>query len=343
LIIIVQPVDAYIVLFEEDFQRANNNDVGNGWVEYEPTTAKSAEAQVYQQQLFLSSKSASLEPCVTHTFANVTESYLDWSFVYNFEYRNDNDLAYNFDFELGDSLNCGNPQNGTSVIKIHQESIKDNSNVTSKLFLQDVNQDVKINGTTNIRVLADNSTGTLDLYLSEDNLFEGNSTLTGTYDNTIDINSIRIYTNKMLGGSWAHKNVDDISIRTSDMEFCGITINETLDFGTVKPGKVSGGQILSITGVRTVPTIVSILVSDWIEQIGGTDSIIDGEFTRYSNSSGNYASKDALSTITPIEIGTIDAQSFLELFLQVDVEINDDSYAGDIKQILTFTGTDCEI
>jgi hypothetical protein len=342
IIVIVQPVDAYIVLLDDDFNRANNSTVGNNWTEYEPTSKKRSEAQIQDNQLFLDSNGATIEPCVSHTFANVTENYLDWSFVYNFEYEHSNDLNYEFNFELGDNLECGSTQSGTSVIRIAQKST--DGGYWNDLLIQGslddaTNTYININGTTNIKVLADNSTGIFDVFLSEDNLFEGYSNVTGIfYDNEIDINSIRIYTHSMKQNGWLTKNVDDISITTSDIGFCGITVVETLDFGTVKPGEISTEKTLRVTGLGTVPTITSVVASDWIEK-GGSTNIVDGELTKYSDSSGNYASKDALSTSQAIEIGTIPAQNPLDLHLQVELIINDDTYAGDVEQELTFTGT----
>ena len=84
----------------------------------------------------------------------------------------------------------------------------------------------------------------------------------------------------------------------------------------------------------------SAFVGDWTDGASTPTIIMDGTHTKVSSSTGDFASKTALSknSLTPTPIGIVPASSSLTTFWDLEIVLDgaDPAYTGPTQQIITF-------
>ena len=112
---------------------------------------------------------------------------------------------------------------------------------------------------------------------------------------------------------------------------CGISLNNTApDFGSIEIGQESSEVIIRVTNTGSLSGNYTIEGTDW----SGTTTLPVGR-TAWGNTSGNFASKTALTTSAVTHKTNVAGGSFFDSYLQMKPENGDT--AGTYSQNITYT------
>ncbi len=123
---------------------------------------------------------------------------------------------------------------------------------------------------------------------------------------------------------------------------CGITIDNSLSFGSVDPDAQSGYEELQITPTGNGDVILDLYATDWLDT--GSTNVINGEKTKFSFVNGTaYTSATPLnSTDGTISYGTLDNTAGTNSsYWQVEATLNTGSFVGSVQQDMTFMVSSC--
>ncbi len=122
---------------------------------------------------------------------------------------------------------------------------------------------------------------------------------------------------------------------------CGLNVGDALLFGAEVAGTESTEEILILNGTGSGASFdIDVSAKNWLD---ATDTnIINGELTKFSDVTGNYASKTALnSTDGTIAMGVIPVGNSNSTYWQVLPILNDSEFAGSLSQEMTFVVSGC--
>jgi hypothetical protein len=195
-------------LLEEDFNRADDSAVGNGWVELEQTGATVAIAN--QQLIFADTSDISLRPLVRRSFAPASTGSLQWDFDFDWT-RTGNESTYRFLMQLGDSvtMNDGSQNAGaginlvwTTINGTHQSLGRRKAGVDTALAV--------VSGPAHISVVADLDAQT---YLVA---VDGSVVGAGIpFDANGPLDSVRFLTDSLNEANLSGRTIDNVIITTS--------------------------------------------------------------------------------------------------------------------------------
>lgn len=204
-----------VTAFADDFDRPDSATVGNGWLE---TEAGGSEASIATSTLAFTTDDGPNRPIVVHTFPLQSSGLLTWTFQFNWD-RTGPESGYAAWMQLGNNSLFSNP------------SASDNDGVAVNLKWAGPNDGMSnhegfgyVNASTvtevavvsggpsqsdehTIRVDADLDTNTFTLII--DGVVEASGV---SFDNSVDIDAIRIYADGLSAGNFGTKYIDHLFI-----------------------------------------------------------------------------------------------------------------------------------
>jgi len=100
------------VFFQDNFERADSDTVGNGWTEVDGSA--SAEAGVYEGRMNFTYNDDAWQPIVSHTFEKQSAGIIQWNFTFAFD-RVGAEGNYRVYLQLGDSSLMVAPSTETNI------------------------------------------------------------------------------------------------------------------------------------------------------------------------------------------------------------------------------------
>ena len=218
--------------FIDYFNRDNNTDVNEDWVEWE--SDPSAEAQIIDNRLDFDAVDDEGQPRVQHTFTKQSNGTFTWTFIFNFE-RTENEKTFEVFMQLGDSALMVNPTvSDNTGVAVNLKWAGLNAaypgtgfpehegfgyvNGASLTQVGVVSGDAGYNsgGDAQVSVTVNMNTNTYNLVITGDGLISGTGSASNVpFDNDIDIDAVRIYLDKLNSGKFEDLEMDDIIIRRS--------------------------------------------------------------------------------------------------------------------------------
>jgi len=216
-----------ITLLYDDFQRADSDTVGGGWtvVEGGITGWGASNATISGGRLHFETGDHVNEPMVSQTFTKQTTGTIEWSFILNFS-RTGTEGSYEFRMQLGDSASLGashttgvavsliwtDPGNG---ITDHEGFGTSDGATYTQIGVVTGPDGYNDGGDATVTVSVDLDANTYDITITGDGLFSGTGTATGVaFDNNVDIDTVRFYTNSLNIANFNHHEIDDVLIKT---------------------------------------------------------------------------------------------------------------------------------
>ncbi len=202
-------VNAQTVLFSDDFNRSNNDTIGNGWTE---TSLGTANAQIQGNVLRLDTADNSNSPIVEHTFAAVSSGTLIFDFNMNWN-RNGSENYYELWIQLGDSNSMLAPAvDNDAGIGVNLKWAGPNHGMINHEGLGSVDNGATteaavVSGTTDLRIVASLMTYTYDIIVDSSTVASGIP-----FDNNVPLNTLRIYTDGLNQSNFVQREFDDIAI-----------------------------------------------------------------------------------------------------------------------------------
>jgi len=331
------------ILFEDDFERADNLIIGNGWSEYDEDIDSWSE--IKSGIVEFTSKNNLKSPCLYHTFTESVEDNLVWGIDYDGDEQNDG--AYFVRIDLGDGLTCDTPEQGGVISHRLTHASKNAEPLKNWLWTGEskynssfVDLIAEVNGFVNISVIMDKIDGTFDVGISGAGFTQGNSTLYNlSWKDDVSIDSFRITLQKVNTNNFNSMNIDNFYVgQTSDS--CGLVVNSVLDFGSLESATISSEVRLDLTNFGINSTSIDVYGKDW-KLISDNSVIIAGENTRFSTASGTFDSKTALNNTDGTKFVTsIDPGMTQSTFWNVNTALIEPGFAGgDVQQEMTFVST----
>ena len=205
------------VLFAEGFDRADNDVVGNGWVEAE---GSGAQVGIQENRMcFLDTSDAVNLPLVRNLFPQVTGGQLIWEFDFDWN-RTGNEGRYWMFMQLGEgSMMSDNDQNSGVGVNLvwtfldgeHQILAHRQSDVDTGLGV--------ISGQARIKVEANLDTHTYTVLVDEVAL-QGEL----PFDNYVDLDTVRFFTNALNEINFDGRCFDNLSISGGGLSGTGPNI-----------------------------------------------------------------------------------------------------------------------
>ena len=215
-----------VLLFEDNFNRANNTVVGNGWVEID--SDPSAEAQILNNRLDFDAVDDLYQPLVSHTFTKQSSGNIKCTYIFNFE-RTGNEGTYEVRIQLGDSALMVSPatsvNTGVAVNLIWGSPNRGLTNTEGFGYDQGgsiteigvVSGDAGPNsgGDATIEIIANLDANTFDLTITGPGLVSGTGSAFGVaFDNNVDIDAVRIFLDNVNQANFGDLEIDDMRIET---------------------------------------------------------------------------------------------------------------------------------
>jgi len=121
---------------------------------------------------------------------------------------------------------------------------------------------------------------------------------------------------------------------------CGLVLvsGDSIFYNDLQSGSISSEAIAVLSNPGTDAATLSVQGTDW--QDASQTSVIDISETRLSFSTGNFASKIPLSLAFQ-DIGTLQPSVNTDIFWQLQANLLNPSFTGDLTQVMTFR-VECE-
>lgn len=199
-------------LLHDDFERNNNNVVGNGWSEHENG---GNQASVQDGRLQFNARDDEYAPLVARNFTKQTSGTVEWTFDLDWG-KTGNENNYEVVMQLGDSDSLQHPSLDDSVgsgvtlkwaspsygMDTHEGFGYENASGTAQL--------TTLSGNTSVRVVADLDAHTFSIDINPgDGIVEGQNI---PFTNNVPLDTIRLYAHALNGRYTAEKWFDNIRI-----------------------------------------------------------------------------------------------------------------------------------
>jgi lysophospholipase L1-like esterase len=195
------------VLLGDNFDRADNSEVGNGWSEVEGIGAQVAISD--NRLCFLDTSDATNLPIVQRSFSQVASGDLVWEFDFDWQRSGDED-RYRLFMQLGDEGLMGSTDQdaGIGINLLWTRLSGTNELLVYRQAGNEVNLGV-ISGLARIRVEASLDTSTYDLFV-DGVLFQAAI----PFDNQVSLNAVRIFTDAVNELNFNGRCFDNLSIQS---------------------------------------------------------------------------------------------------------------------------------
>jgi flagellin-like protein len=200
------------VYLNENFDRADNPTVGNGWEETDDDP--SAEAQILTNRLNFVSSDDDHQPLVYYTFSQVSTGKIKWTFTFNFELIG-GEGTYEAFMLLGEDLTSA-PVGETADVAVNlmwagtggARGMDDTEGFG--YYDGTTNQVVVVSGESTIEVIADLDANTFDLTITGGGA--GGSATSIPFVNDVNINTVMIYLNELNSAHFFNLEIDNVQI-----------------------------------------------------------------------------------------------------------------------------------
>ena len=225
-------------LFADHFTRANSVTVGNNWTENDGSST--AEAQILSNRLDLNTVNDVNQPRVMQHFQEQDTGTLYWNFTFNFE-RTGTETDYEVWMQLGDSSLMVDPATSDSTgvavnlkwagpsrgMSNHEGFGHVQGASTSEIGVVSGDAGYNAGGDAYVEVVAYLDTNQYDVTVTGPGLVSGGGSATSkNFDNNVDINCIRLYSDELHEGNFGDLEFDNMTVDKS--------INNALEFDTDK-------------------------------------------------------------------------------------------------------------
>ncbi|MHC4511735.1 MAG: DUF11 domain-containing protein, partial [Planctomycetota bacterium] len=237
--------------FFDDFNRVDSTAVGNCWTE---TDGPGLEAQILGNRLNLESGNDVNMPMVVRTFTQQTSGLLRWTYIFNWA-KDAAEANYELWMQLGDSATMVDPAISDSTgVAVNLKWASPSYGMTNEAGFGYVTgdgsttQEVQVlngGGDHTIEVIADLDFNTFDLSI-DGQPCATTSSCGIAFDNNVDIDAIRIYTDELSTfNGFTASEFDDILIEVDNhTPDIGSNVDFTL---TVTNGGPDGATGLEVT------------------------------------------------------------------------------------------------
>jgi FlaG/FlaF family flagellin (archaellin) len=213
-----------LVVLADDFERPNSPTVGGGWVEIESNPAE--EVQILSNRVdFDSVDGGTNEPRVYQTFTPQTTGKLRWAFTFSFS-RTGGENTYEAFMQLGEGL-TGDPAGDTASVAVNlkwggtnngfsdHEGFGYQDGGTTQVAVVSGPGGSNSGGDATIDVIADLDAKTFDLTITGAGFISGTGSAIGIpFDNSVNIDTVRIYLEGVNQGNFGVLEIDDVLIET---------------------------------------------------------------------------------------------------------------------------------
>ena len=119
---------------------------------------------------------------------------------------------------------------------------------------------------------------------------------------------------------------------------CGISLTSgaPINYGSLVPSSTSAEQTLILHNTGSVAATLSVHGTDWLDGSSNSQMLVGN--TKFSTSTGTYASKTALTT-SDQTVGTINPTPNLSTFWQLQANLLSSSFTGSLTQTMTFSNS----
>ncbi|MBD3392110.1 MAG: DUF2341 domain-containing protein, partial [Chitinivibrionales bacterium] len=219
------------VIFEDDFNRADNETLYRGWDETEDATE---QVEVASNALLFTANNGNYDPVVYNTFEEQSSGTFEWEFNMNF--ARGSKTMYELHMQLGNSGSWAAPgtstEQGVGVYLLwHPGGCTDGHEcleyVTNNGADTTAIRSTAVSGDTDIKVTVHMNSNTYDVDVGND----GSNEATGlAFDNDVDINAIRFFGDDLATSNMTAEQLDDIVITKVATSGGGTTENYSADW-----------------------------------------------------------------------------------------------------------------
>jgi hypothetical protein len=142
-----------------------------------------------------------------------------------------------------------------------------------------------------------------------------------------------VLTQNVVSGSETTGQVNILA--TCGMQFVS---GSPIIYGSLAPGSTSSEQTLVLHNTGSVDGIISVSGSNWLDSSVAATNQMNVENTKFSTTSGTYATKTSLSTIDQT-VGTLSPILDMNSFWQLQVNLISNTFAGSLTQTMSFTSS----
>jgi hypothetical protein len=120
---------------------------------------------------------------------------------------------------------------------------------------------------------------------------------------------------------------------------CGLSVisGSPISYGTLLPGATSTEQTVVLDNTGSIPATLQVKGSNWLDVTLLNKMNVDN--TKFSTTSGTYASKTSLLTTDQTITGAFSPTINLNSLWQMQVNLLDSSFSGSLTQTMDFTAT----
>ena len=195
------------ILLTDDFNRADNPSLENGWIELETTGAQVAIES--NQMCFVDTSDVQNLPIATRTFTQVESGNVVWEFDFNWQ-RNGDEGRYRLFMQLGDdNLMSDTDQDAGTGINLLWTNL-DGTQEMLGYRTSGVDHGIEvISGLTRLRIDASQDTFTYDVFV------DGIPVQVGIpFDNQVNLNTVRLFTDALNEIHFTGRCFDNLTVQT---------------------------------------------------------------------------------------------------------------------------------
>jgi Domain of unknown function (DUF5060) len=199
------------ILFSDTFNRPNNANIGNGWIENEPRGTSGAVDD--QQLCFLETSDEAIHPQVLHSLSDGPGSLVEWRFVFDWA-RTGPESTYQVFLQLGDAglMTPDDVRQGVAV-NLVWSAIDGVDETLGYYDGTDPSPLSTLSGQATLLVVADSKARTYEVLVDD--------TSVGAeipFDQPAAINSIRLMANQMDEANFSGRCFDSMVVSRSDRD-----------------------------------------------------------------------------------------------------------------------------
>ncbi|MBV7327422.1 putative Ig domain-containing protein [Chloroflexi bacterium TSY] len=192
-------------LFSDDFNRADNTSIGNGWQEVE--TGNARVELLNNRFCVVDASDRTRRPLASHTFQNTSTGILEWSYDIDWT-RTGNEGTYHVYMQLGDDakMSHNNSSNGVGVNLIWTRI----NGTDEMLGYQQSGTNIalsQVNGAAQIKVRADLDTKTYEVSI-DGNLVQAQI----PFDNNVSLSAVRFMTDGLNEQNFSGRCFDNLDV-----------------------------------------------------------------------------------------------------------------------------------
>ena len=201
------PQASEALLFSDNFDRSDSTSVGNGWAEVE---AAGAQVGIQSNQLcFLDTSDVANRPIAQAAFQQVNSGELLWNFHFDWT-RDAQEGTYRVFMQLGDQAQISDDNQNTGIaVNLVWTRLNDVHQMLGYRLAGEDTALAAVSGPTNISILVNLDSRTYQVSL------DGGIIQSGIpFDNLVDINTIRFFSDVLNEVYFSGRCIDNVSLET---------------------------------------------------------------------------------------------------------------------------------